>query len=274
MRDAIIQQPKWGSLSQGLIFSCAAAEDYKGNSVHGLLINARCDIEHGKIRSYHYVPIVEFSDWILQDHREILVSRARSINQGKLIGLLREAKLSPDILEVEPIEIAASLIPSVGKNVKRVSDFLADNNLIRSMESRLEINTEDLPGWIQKESSKIIEECIRHKLAGYYFLPHVESNAKESSGFVVLLREIRHVPRRIAEQIASGLEAHNCPPDGEASLSFSQGRDIAFPVGQLRSPEIEHLLQTLALNFTRIGVQDPDPLLLRRLQIDHTGIEA
>lgn len=107
----------------------------------------------------------------------------------------------------------------------------------------------------------VLRECAEQRLSGYYFLPEVEPHPAEEGGHVVLLRQIRHIPRDLAGAMASGLSgleyaALSAQDDrllGQLSFDCS---DFAMPVGLLRSPEVEHLAQEFAVLYTRIGVED------------------
>ena len=59
-----ISAPKLGFLTQGTLFTCAAAEDYGGCNVHGLVITARCDVAQNKAAVFNYLPVVSLDDWV------------------------------------------------------------------------------------------------------------------------------------------------------------------------------------------------------------------
>lgn len=94
---------------------------------------------------------------------------------------------------------------------------------------------------------------------GYYFLERLYPNA-EAEGFVCLLREGSSLPKEIAEELANGLSTERW---GELAHQGVQGHfefldlDLAGPVTQLGSPTIEHVMQSYANLFGRIGIADP-----------------
>ena len=108
----------------------------------------------------------------------------------------------------------------------------------------------------------MLNELVSNRLPGFYFLPQAEFMG-DRTGFTALLREIRHLPSSIANRLARGLAPDEydefvqrgaCPKD---ALSFSEG-SLCMPVGQLPSPVLEHVGQTVANLFSRIGVPDPE----------------
>ena len=147
--------------------------------------------------------------------------------------------------------------------------------LIASFESDLTIFREKRGQFFDnfsKLSHKLISECCTQTLAGYYFLPEVDPKGK-SGGFVVLLREVRHLPRRIAQGIADGLDKDafgDVAGNEHADVLSFEAHDFAQPVGLLRSPEVEHLMQLFTNLFARIGVEDVDKSLISSLQKMHS----
>ncbi|MBR0999622.1 hypothetical protein, partial [Bradyrhizobium liaoningense] len=107
---------------------------------------------------------------------------------------------------------------------------------------------------------RICGASSNHKLAGYYFLPKLETDGNET-GFVALLREANHLPRKLARLIAGGLDATSEGLSDQshwlALVDFTHS-DFAMPVGEITSPQVEHLLQTFSHLFGRIGLPDPE----------------
>lgn len=93
-------------------------------------------------------------------------------------------------------------------------------------------------------------------------------------GYVALLREVKHIPRELALAIASGLDAdaylalQQQQPECAGRLAVGKD-DFSLPLGILRSPDIEHLMQEFSWLFGRIGIEDLDPIDARSLFITH-----
>jgi hypothetical protein len=82
-------------------------------------------------------------------------------------------------------------------------------------------------------------------------------------GFVALVREIQAIPKDLAVAVAGGLDSDlygsmcQSNPSFHNKLLISRD-DLAYPIGQMLSPHLEHLLQSFAFLFGRIGLPDPD----------------
>jgi len=100
---------------------------------------------------------------------------------------------------------------------------------------------------------------MQQTLNGFYFLPTIDGVTHD--GYVVLLREIRHLPRDLAFKIADGMteDAYDlyCQNNADylSKLCFYKSNYIC-PISQVRSPNIEHLMQCFCNTFGRIGITD------------------
>jgi hypothetical protein len=106
----------------------------------------------------------------------------------------------------------------------------------------------------------LLKELVEQRLLGYYFLPLVEIDG-DDRGFIVLLREIHLMPRKLARVIIGGIakaelgELVRLDSSLEARLQILDG-DMAMPLSVIRSPNVEHILQSFSLLFGRIGIVD------------------
>lgn len=103
--------------------------------------------------------------------------------------------------------------------------------------------------------STLLKELTQQRLSGYYFLPSVY-DSEDDLGYVVLLREVKHLSRSAAAAIAAGIDRTEVS-DRNGSLDLDFGiESFAMPIGEISSPAIEHILQTFAQLFGRIGLDD------------------
>jgi hypothetical protein len=115
----------------------------------------------------------------------------------------------------------------------------------------------------------VLNELVYQRLNGYYFLPSVSVHEGDA-GFVVLLREIQHMPRRLASAILKGISRQEFEqiladyPELIGRLAI-KGDDAALPIGILRSPNIEHLMQCFSMLFGRVGIPDPSEDYVNKL---------
>lgn len=272
-------RPHIGSkLTQGSIFSCAQAEDYAGCPVHGLVITARCDITHDKAAVFNYLPVVRFDDWIHRDFLSILLTRSETDAQQQFINLLKGNNISERVFATHsPHQIASSFFPEQTENktlkkarpsaIECVRRFdLIERTKKSTANERMALT---LAAEYPKLKDRIIKECVHQQLPGYYFLPRIEIDGQDT-GFLILMREVRHIPRELAAKVAIGLDnadyallctQHSIPP---ATLTLSQD-EFSYCLGRLDSPVVEHLMQSFSLLFGRIGLPDPDAEYIAQL---------
>jgi hypothetical protein len=276
--NQVVVYPGNGPLSQGTIFSCAVAEDYSACTTHGLVITARCDVAIDKVRKYNYVPVVHLNDWLHRDGRIILASRLMAQTLGGLRKALIDGGFSPSILETESPRSVLSVLFCGGeahatpaKLRQRFSDLcdryeLATRGILSEPSDTVCLHVaKTAPGL----RDGLLAELVTQRLAGYCFLDRVEPDG-DDSGYVALLREIQAIPRLAAHAVANGLDAgllaDMCKAEPSLPGRLRVPRDgLAMPVGRLSSPNLEHLMQSFSLLFSRIGIPDPDESYLAGL---------
>lgn len=265
-------------LTQGSIFSCAQAENYGGCEVHGIVITARCDITHDKANAFNYLPVIRFDDFLHQDFLAMLCEQCKADEDNKFHTFLRNNNLSQSVLIAHsPLQIINTIFPDgssdrtvskarpVGlEHVRRLSLLEKALTSIPSDRVVLMVATE-----YPKIKDRLIKDCIHQKIAGYYFLPAIEPNGAEL-GYVVLMREVHHIPSRLADLLGGGLEGRDytelCSRNPSFGGLLELPRDgFAFCGGRIDSPTMEHLMQTFSLLFGRIGLPDPDPAYIASL---------
>ena len=264
------RRPVLGRLDQGDIFSCAHAEGYHQYNVYGLTITARCDIAQDKAEFYSYLPVVPLRAWWHVDGFRILCYRARRQQMGALRDALVQAGHSPSITDSEPPSRILQVLFHKGRTD-------VSSRLRKRIATILEL-MERLDDWDQSGATtanvraacqalstlrtSLMAELVSQRLLGFYFLSQIEFEG-DDSGYVVCLRDVRHLPRTVALLVRSGLPKHldSASKEIDACLSFNH-EDFAMPVGTLPSPLTEHLMQTFSQLFIRIGLDDlPDSYL-------------
>jgi hypothetical protein len=256
----IILPPEIGTITQGTIFCCASAERYQGARVFGIAITARCDVANDKFPVLNFVPAVLLSDWFHRDGWEIIHSRSTKSAESSFLNALRQQEISEGLLySMSPREVYNAFFtgegapPPARKAAPRVIGIVEELEMLSGLKiSSLEHRNQLLEKY-KKTSSQIIQELVEHKISGYYYLPPIPGESNEP--LVALLRESSFLPRNIAKAVAAGTDQERAPGSfrGGAGLDFSVDT-FAMPVGQLISPNIEHLMQTYSHMFGRIGI--------------------
>ncbi|MBY5484662.1 hypothetical protein HFO87_09275 [Rhizobium leguminosarum] len=236
--------------------------------MYGLVITARCDIDQQKYPVLNYIPVVRLGDWLATDGFDLLKDKAQKDAYGKIKNLFKTSGFAESLL----ISKSAREIFETSKNIIKQKDHARFEECI----SQYELATTEFPemddrlsdffSTFQPLKSSLINDLIKHKVSGYYFLPKVYPG-DTPHGYVGLLREATFIPREIAAQVAYGAEKTTIENGNLLSagcLSFDCD-DFAMPISQVPSPDIEHILQSFSMMFGRIGLPDPDPVLIGEL---------
>jgi hypothetical protein len=263
-------------MTQGTIFCGACAEGYQATPVWGLVITARCDTAHDKVIVVNYLPVVRVEDWFRRQGGAIVLEKSLLELKTKFAGLLKKNELSDSLLEVYlPSKIAEDYFPPLNgrpaNNKERSQQADSEKasalaNEIADVTRALQTNHLHTPYQHSLLANKtsitqaVVTELISHKQSGYYFLPEIGELTEHPSpyGYVVLLREVRTIYRETAQLVIEGLSKSTIDPGKEPTgLSFDIF-DFAYPIAEVRSPWIEHLLQIFCTMFGRIGLDDID----------------
>jgi hypothetical protein len=271
-----IEKPILGQITQGTIFTAATAESYPGLPVWGLCITARCDMAHeNKIGVFNYVPIIRYEDWLKCDGARILTDRIGAELNGALKNFLTANNKSETILEsYSPNQIADTLFPGNAKFLDLAKKF----ETLHARRQEIPINQKKLSDLVlmnKKISEKAIKELWSNQLMGYYFFNDIgQTDHGSEKGYVVLLREVHHLPRNVATAIADGYLIEDQPVVGTNEFLLKNNPfDFACSIGVIKSPWIEHVLQQFSIMFSRIGLPDPKPASLKLLHEAMTYVD-
>jgi len=271
----ILRRPAYGFITQGTIFSCAQAARYMECEVFGLTITARCDMAQRKYPVLNYLPVVKLSDWLRKDGLDILTETEKSEQYGAMNKMLRQASISENLPRSVPLQKIADVhFPlNEGNKAKKATaeKFHGVIKEINAFESLVTKDDGTLYNWFrdhrQPKVVDIVKRLSKHAVLGHYFLETLSFDGKGADGFVCLLREVNTIPRLVAEKLGIGLDKASyedlCRSSGlyTASLTISP-HDLAMPISEIASPTMEHVLQVFSHLFGRIGVADPDEVLI------------
>lgn len=257
-----IIRPVLGKITQGTLFNCAVADRYRDKSVHGLAITARCDVANDKYPVLNYLPVVTLLDWMHCDGIEILLGNALKSTNGNFASSLKQAGIAVSLLASIPRqEVVRSFFYSedANKAQKKLAQAVQEQADRLDRLDGLDLENASDRNWFlntyTKEVSALVKELVLGKVPSYYYIPSVTDD-NEEEGYVILMRESAFLPRRVARQIACGVDRPlSKSSELEMHLSFLHD-DFAMPVGQMPSPNIEHVLQTFSFMFGRIGLED------------------
>lgn len=273
---------KAGEMTQGTVFSCAASHSYDSPNVHGVVVNARCDLAHNKVASISYLPLVPLRNWLQYHYSAILIARLEKELRGRLAGTLKAANKSASVLRgSDPKRILDLLLrPDTSKAGRGHADrFEAALDALDQLQSVAPpLTTAQLVTVTdahQRPAERLLGELTRHALAGFHYIESTHL-AEVSEGWVVLLGEVQSLPGAIVQLLRNGLHGDSyvdlCEehPSLNGTLRMTR-HSFAQPVARIRSPDIEHLVQRFANQFVRVGVEDYPNLDLRATLAAKTG---
>lgn len=268
--------PRLDRITQGTIFCGGVAEGYDGKPVWGVVITARCDAVHDKTPIINYLPLVRVEDWLSRNGGLLAIEKALSDTLAGFKNMLTHRSLSHSLMEVYPLsELAAVHFPEVSapyaskKEEKEAQLALNARRLAADFEILESCQSARIPDAVKRAvrtHRKVIhtlaENLVGQKIAGYYYVPDIGGLTDHQSalGYVIHLREVRYIGRMTANVLAKGLSREDSIDRKITELAFD-AFDFAFPVSELVSPWIEHLMQTFCSLFGRIGVTDIDKSL-------------
>lgn len=210
--------------------------------------------------------------WLERDGRDLLCARTDKEVLNGLSNCLKANGYSDSVLQtLAPEEIVSKLFPDSSQEKKIAAGRRQFLDTLMKREAIMAALAPDATiEAVRKVGNQfptlrknLLKELMTQRLTGYYFLPSVGPD-RGDAGFVVLMREIRHLPKALADLVANGTiadEVRNAkvePYEYAGCLDFSV-EDFAYPLGQLESPHIEHLMQVFSMLFARIGLPDVDP---------------
>lgn len=264
-----LEHPKSGTIQQGALFNCALVPGYEECQCHGLILTARCDLEHGKYSVVNYLPVVRFSDWVNREMCYLLARRIHKSIHSYINKALRDKQVTAYVLDTFPL---TDIIKKVA-NGKEQDTLLAKVSQLRVIEAVIELaggrtsQCAELVTIDSKQCDTLIKELIQGKLPEYYFLNAVDVNDRTTEGYVVLLRNMRTLSTDHACRIAAGIEFDMEQPDPGLMSVLTATHDPACMItGVLRSPDIEHLAQYYANLFVRIGLEDQQEQIIEQHQ--------
>lgn len=282
-REPIVIYTKEAKLTQGTIFSCGVAEEYEQCQTYGIIITARCDAEHDKVQVYNYLPIVTLRDWLSVDGKTLLAQRLLAETMGGMRSALKENNASTEILKTEePRRILETLFSGAEKKLEKLHkkfSKLCDQHELANRALQADPGRQmflDVATTAPQLKDTLIRELVHQRLAGFYFFEQLEPHGN-NAGYVALLREIRMIPKQVVHYMTDGIDVQRfseiCKLEPRAETSLRVGvDDFAMPIALLSSPYLEHMMQSLALLFGRIGLPDPDPTYIGSLWERQQGL--
>jgi len=101
MRTKVYSLPKIKCLSQGYIFNSPIIHDYTALNSYGIIITPRCDLEHDKVSTVHFLPALELSYFLTRVYRDIFVTEYAKLLRSRICNIFISNSISPNILHAQ-----------------------------------------------------------------------------------------------------------------------------------------------------------------------------
>lgn len=191
--------PERNKIEQGAIFCCLNVPYYEQWPCSGIVMTARCDLEHNKQSVVNLLPIIPFQAWIENDLCLLLAKDIKKKLSLSIHNFLRNKNADDFVLKTFPLKDIANKILT-GKELTRI---LADCENLCTAEQILQTGvtgTKELQAIVKAakgDCDGIISHLINQKLSEYYFLESVDvSGGGHAEGWVILLRHMRSISSR------------------------------------------------------------------------------
>lgn len=249
-------------VTQGSIINHCIADNYQGKDVYGMIITPRCDLDHqGKINTVHYLPIVDFTDWINVDGEDYFFNKWSQRIVEKFKDKCKTFSFPDDLNKKELYDIIAE---------KKIDDKDKRNAFKDVVKNYFDINrnSDDFANYKAKSDTKksLVNNLMEDKLPAYYLIEDWKPERKRL--FVILLRELKRISINTTLLLNKEVKKSQINPMND-DLDIDHIEDDFFKVCSLiTSPFVEHIMQHFSHNFCRIGVEDRDFEIIRNLMFN------
>lgn len=244
-------------LTQGSIITNCLCDEFTCQKVWGCIITPRCDMSHSKVKTVHYLPIIDFEEWVKQYARPCLIEKWKKHLREKINNTLKNSSLNENVIDSLRLITREDLIrlgEEYIKGEKNISQFMENVEDLYS-------NNEPTDRFIKYVKSNDVAKHFVSQFVGYsnnhYYL--IESwNKNDKSPFkVILLREIRRMKYEMSLRFAEGFMRDSFSDSELLSSDLCvTDEELYIAEADILSPYVEHILQHFSQNFTRIGVTD------------------
>lgn len=237
-----------GYFTQGSIFSCL--ENSAGNQTYGVIITARCDLEHEKINKVVCLPVYKLKDWMtLYGDEEIYESSLSSVInqldvQLKKYGTDVEKYKIFGLDEIEKYLVQKKIDTKSQEFINQCFSFINEKNVFAEIKS------------LKENNKKYFESLLNHSKASAYFIEGLLGD--DSEGFVIDLSEPISLPLQVLKDISRTLhfqKFNRLKNSIYKNMMLKEEQCSSFH-NVIASPYIEHILQRFSQFYSRIGTDD------------------
>lgn len=250
------------ALSQGDIVAGFSAHDYEECDTFGLVLTARCDLQHEKLTMLNYIPVVPLREWYAREGWRKLAERNANGSRKRLVTMIAQA-FTVDPPTVEQIGITLDAYDANqtqqwievegGKSSDAIKKALAQWHEVRAA-----LHSDQRCQFPSKEVRGLLKEIQEHKVSDLYYLPlPFMADSEIDCAYVALLRRIYACPMSALRRTTGVAAIEHLGDTSVAAAPLCRSKSLNFGrVGRVQSPYTEHILQRATLLFSRVGVTD------------------
>lgn len=263
----LVNSPK-NRITQGTIFSGVRKSYTTEIECFGIAITARCDTARDfKAALLNFLPVIRLEDWLWYECLPRCAEKVIATAIGNLRRYLCDKDGSSIVLDAFGVAKAFEREGCADKIFISAREQFKDASNIASL---LPHTWEKVPNkTVGKEVATAAREILANRNQEFFFIDDLFPEARQDSkGYVVLLREVRSLPRIDALALCGGIDnAILCRKEkgylmSELDLHF---HEIAYPVSELASPYIEQMMQSFSSLFARVGVPELDKSFVQKI---------
>lgn len=261
------------NFSQGSVFNCLKLND--SQSLYGIVLTARCDIEQKKCRNVICLPIYSLNTF-LQNSTDLknyikkdLISRLNNIlkkydydielfttyGKDEIVSKIQQSNYKR-----KEKETAVSQIENIGKMLECIQNGDMNNIINNQLKSTIK----DL-SIIHTLLNGFISDIIDNKKMDLYFLESISNELK--SGYIIDFNSPVSIPFEDLNDLAQKKVYKEHLNDSSNTcilprrkkyhfFSICEESDTLSFISQINSPYIEHILQRFCFFLSRIGTED------------------
>lgn len=245
---AISDLSKGNYFSQGSIFN--GLKNSNDLSTLGIIITARCDLEHNKVDKVVCLPIYPLSTWMEIYGNYDYHNKSIKAATTQFDDLAKKYSLNYDTCKIFGIEEFLRILSPRCTKKTDIEKMIGLYDFICNRTNHSKIKS------IIENKKRYIESIIDNQKQNIHFFEYLEGI--EHIGLVVDLSEPISIPIESAKDISNTLfhQKYNRDKDGAyRNILINDDESASFKC-ILKSPYIEHLLQRFAQFYARIGTED------------------
>lgn len=242
------------NLTQGSIINNCLADNYSTKlDVYGLIITPRCDLAHeGKVNTVHYLPIVDFDDWLCCDGEEYLLNRWTINLKDKFEQLCQKHNVPSDLVESK---LYVKIANEIFTDKSQRKSFIEKVDSLFCSDKQRQKAFEDYYHKTDTQNA-LIKNLLNDKLPAYYLID--DWDAARAKPKIILLRELKRISYETSQKISKGMNSTEIKRSYDELKHTSLHSELYQVCAEVDSPFIEHIMQRFSHNFCRIGVDDRD----------------